>query len=239
MTTRTKMSGLVLMAAVTACSGSGKTEASGGGGPAGGAVAGGDQANALVAAPPGVLGEAYGVLATTAIGRVPKTPVARLAADGGLADSEKAAVALPGLVSTGLVTVTSPGGVGDQAAGSEATTTVSKVSVLDGVVSCDLVVAMSSSRSDGHTARSSADGSTFLGLTVAGTAMGDVLPAPNTRIPVPGVGTVVLNEQVASGDGVTTSGLQVNMIHVLLAGAVAGDLVVGSARSGAGYTATP
>ena len=68
-------------------------------------------------------------------------------------------------------------------------------------------------------------------------------PAPNTRIDLPGVGYVVLNEQTVSGDGVTTSGITVNMIHVVLqtvlpggplgGGGVqhAGDIIVGSAAS--------
>jgi hypothetical protein len=44
----------------------------------------------------------------------------------------------------------------------------------------------------------------------------------------------VLNEQVRSGDGVSTSGLRVNMIHVYLKnllGGSAGEIVVGSAKS--------
>ena len=63
-------------------------------------------------------------------------------------------------------------------------------------------------------------------------------PAPNTRMDLPGVGYVVLNEQIPTGDGVTSSGITVNMIHVVLQqvglGGVqtTGNIVVGSASSG-------
>lgn len=51
-------------------------------------------------------------------------------------------------------------------------------------------------------------------------------PALNTRLSIPG-GFVVLNEQIRSGNGVTRSGITVNMIHVVVTEA----LIVGSASS--------
>src|SRR3989475_7878553 len=44
------------------------------------------------------------------------------------------------------------------------------------------------------------------------TTFGDATVAPNTRITLPGVGYVVLNEQLPTGDGVHASGLTVNQI---------------------------
>src|SRR3989441_1946000 len=63
---------------------------------------------------------------------------------------------------------------------------------------------------------SSADGSTFTNLAIAGVGSlsGDSPIAPNMNISLPGVGYVVLNEQIPSGDGVSSSGLTGNMIHV-------------------------
>jgi hypothetical protein len=65
--------------------------------------------------------------------------------------------------------------------------------------------------------------------------VGDAAVAPNTQLALPGVGYVVLNEQTVSGDGVTTTGITVNMIHVVLqdalTGAKTGEIVVGSATS--------
>jgi hypothetical protein len=48
----------------------------------------------------------------------------------------------------------------------------------------------------------------------------------------------VLNEQIPSGDGVTSSGITVNLIHVVLqdalTGAQTGEIIVGSAASRVG-----
>ena len=55
---------------------------------------------------------------------------------------------------------------------------------------------------------------------------------------LPGVGYVVLNEQIPTGDGVTTSGITVNMIHVVLldalTGVQTGEIIIGSASSAVG-----
>ena len=60
---------------------------------------------------------------------------------------------------------------------------------------------------------------------------------PNTQVSLPGVGYVVLNEQIPTGDGVHATGLTVNMIHVYLTdpilGTPAGEIVIGAAKSAA------
>jgi len=100
---------------------------------------------------------------------------------------------------------------------------------------------------------SDAAGSTFTNLTVAGRSLsGDQAVAPNTNVSLPGVGYVVLNEQIPTGDGVTSSGLTVNMIHVYLQSitggivdpltgqviggvlTTTGEIIVGSATSSVG-----
>jgi len=63
-------------------------------------------------------------------------------------------------------------------------------------------------------------------------------PAPKKRMDLPGVGYVVFNEQIPTGDGVTSSGITVNMIHVVLQQLglfgyeTTGEIIVGSASSG-------
>jgi hypothetical protein len=109
---------------------------------------------------------------------------------------------------------------------------------------------MSSASQSG--AFSDAAGSTFTNLAIAGVGSlsGDSPVAPNTNISLPGVGYVVLNEQIPSGDGVTSSGLTVNMIHVYLQSLIGGgctplgclpgtltntgEIIVGSATSAVG-----
>src|SRR2546430_14897761 len=73
------------------------------------------------------------------------------------------------------------------------------------------------SRAGQSGAFSDAGGSTLTNLTVAGKSFsGDQAVAPSANVSLPGVGYVVLNEQIPTGDGVTSSGLTVNMIHVYL-----------------------
>src|SRR2546428_163894 len=47
-------------------------------------------------------------------------------------------------------------------------------------------------------------------------ASADATVAPNPQRSLSGGGYVVLNEQIPTGDGVTSSGMTVNMIHVYL-----------------------
>ena len=109
------------------------------------------------------------------------------------------------------------------------------VNVLNGLIAAKAVLALATSHANGTTAASEADGSTVLNLVVAGVSYADGAPAPNTRVELPGVGYVVLNEQIRSGDGVHSSSLTVNMIHVYLVdpvtGGSTGEIVVGAATS--------
>ncbi len=72
-------------------------------------------------------------------------------------------------------------------------------------------------------------------VNILNVSYADGVPASNTRVELPGVGYVVLNEQISSGDGVRSTGLTVNMIHVYLVdpltGAPGGEIVVAAATS--------
>jgi hypothetical protein len=99
------------------------------------------------------------------------------------------------------------------------------------VITVNAVTAAAESTCNGTTASSSAAGSGFVNLVVAGVQINGT-PPPNTAIGVPGVGTVILNEQVVGGDGIHTSSLTVNMIHVVVnTPLLAGDIVIASAHS--------
>ena len=162
---------------------------------------------------------------------------ALLPGSGGMADSALPSVAVPSTLSAeGLASITT--GQLDQALVSATTTAeAAEVRVLDGLITADAVLAVATSYANGVAASSESDGSALVGLVVNGLSYGDVPPAPNTRLDLPGVGYVVLNEQIPSGDGVHTTGLMVNMIHVYLIdptlGTVTGEIVVGAAQSAA------
>ncbi|HET7201091.1 MAG TPA: choice-of-anchor P family protein, partial [Burkholderiales bacterium] len=133
---------------------------------------------------------------------------------------------------------TTSGAIGDAAA-AQSVATVFNVNLLNGLITASSLTAAVSSTSDGVQATSNALGSTLADLVVNGVRFtsGDGTVAPNTSVTLPGVGYAVLNEQLPSGDGVHTSGLTVNLIHVVLLNALTGtrtgEIVVGSATSSA------
>lgn len=190
-----------------------------------------------------VSGEAYGVLVNVETGSatvtVGKTPRVVLPSDGGMDEEQAARVSIPDVLTSETLTVITTGAIGEHAVSAQSSATVEHVDLLNGLVTARLVVAMSSSAGDGTTATSNAEGSTLIDLTVNGVFMGDVTPAPNTTIEIPGVATVILNEQISSGDGVRTTALTVNMIHVVLNGAASGEIIVASAHSDVDFTPGP
>jgi hypothetical protein len=192
-----------------------------------------------------VSGEAFGVSASVGpvagVGPVvvPKTPDVVLPPDGGMVQNEVLSLSVPGTVASDTLQVITSGAIGASTASAQSSATVEQLNVLNGLVTAKLVVAMASSTGNGTTATSTAAGSTLVGLTVNGVSLGDITPAPNTTIDIPGVGSVILNEEIFAGDGVETTALTVNMIHVVLSGAVAGDIIVASAHSDVAFAPAP
>jgi hypothetical protein len=128
-------------------------------------------------------------------------------------------------LSTSVTGVLSTSTVATQAAtsaiasGSEvtATSTIQGVSVLLGVVQATTVEAASTTSETGTAAGDtavSAAGSKFVGLSVLGKAISGT-PAPNTKITLPGLGYVILNQQTGNA-GAHSTGLQVTMIDVVV-----------------------
>src|SRR2546426_8586343 len=193
----------------------------------------------------GVGGEAYGVSvkvsASTAGVTVGPTPHVVLCPDGGMAADRLLRISVPNLVGSETLPVVTTGSIGSDSASAQSSATVERVNLLNGAVVAQLVVAMSSSTADGSAASSTAEGSTLIGLSINGSTPVDVTPSPNTTIPILG-GAVILNEQIPEGDGVHTSALTVNMIHVVLKdplGAITADIVVSSAHSDVNFVPTP
>jgi hypothetical protein len=185
-----------------------------------------------------VTGEAYGVLAkidaqsdTVTVNRTP-TAVLR---GGGMVVSRSSGIDVPGYVTTGRLTVTAAGSKDPAGSRVLSTAEVDRLNILDGLVTAERAVAVSGSAGNGVTAASNAEGSGFFGLVVNGVPFGDVTPAPNTTIEIPG-GVVILNEQIPRGDGITTTALTVQMVHVVLSGDPIGDIVVLSSSTGVTFS---
>lgn len=75
--------------------------------------------------------------------------------------------------------------------------TVENVNVLDGLIAANAVTSMSTSSNDAGGYDTSAAGPQFASIKVLGLPI-LIGPAPNTRINLPGVGYVVLNQQQSS-----------------------------------------
>jgi hypothetical protein len=186
-----------------------------------------------------VSGEAFGVSVNAARITVGPTPHVVLPPGGGMVRDVLLSIAVPNFAASSTLEVVTTGSIGPATASAQSSATVEQVNLLNGLVTAQLVVAMSSSTADGSAARSTAEGSTLIGLTINGVTFGDVTPPPNTTIPIAGIGTVILNEQILEGDGVQTSALTVNMIHVVLNTEVTGDIIVASAHSDVNFVQAP
>jgi len=147
-------------------------------------------------------------------------------------------ISIPATLESHTLPVITTGAIGGSKASAQSSATVENLNILSGLITAQLVVSISSSSADGSAASSNAKGSTLLGLSVNGVPMGDVTPAPNTTIDIPGVGTVILNEQISGGDGVHSTALTVQMIHVVLNGTTTADVIVASAHSDVNFTPT-
>jgi hypothetical protein len=185
--------------------------------------------------------EAFGVSVSTVTVNQ-KSPFVVLPTGGAMVSDHGQGVFVPGFVTAqDLFTIVT--GDADATDGSNAVSsaTLGAVNLLNGLITADGIVAIASSTIGDGAVNSNAAGSSLASLVVSGTEVSD--PAPNTRLNLPGVGYVLLNEQRPSGDGVMTSGITVNMIHVVLQQPVlgllgqvvgyrtVGDIIVGSATS--------
>jgi len=114
-----------------------------------------------------------------------------------------------GVINTRAEPVTLTGGT---AARTKAT--IYALDVLDGLITADVITAVSSATHVDGVFGVSAKGSSFANLRIAGVPI-EVTTPPNTRIDLPGGSYVILNEQVSR---IRPSGseLTVNMLHVVL-----------------------
>ena len=194
------------------------------------------------ARPNSVSGEAFGISVNAAGVTVGPTPHVVLPPDGGMVSDQLLRLAVPNAAASTTLGVVTTGSIGPSTASAQSSASAESVNLLNGLVTARIVVAMSSSTADGSTATSTSQGSTLIGLSINGSLPTDVTPPPNTRISIPG-GTVILNEQIASGDGVHTSALTVNTIHVVLndplTGTITVDIIAASAHSDVNFVPAP
>jgi hypothetical protein len=131
---------------------------------------------------------------------------------------------VPGVVSADVLSATS----GPSGGGVTSTAQVVGADVLEGEVTADVISATCSSNAGGSTGSSS--------LANAESPLGPIAvsPPPNTQVPLPLLGTLFLNEQVASDSPGSTS-MTVNAVRLALAGplAVVGEVLISHAACAA------
>lgn len=198
------------------------------------------------AAAQSVNGKAFGTYVNAA-GITTQSPVANLSSLGGMDVGSADAFGVPSAIDATFLKAITTGAVDDPASTAQSTSELQNVSVLSGLITADAVTAVASSYRNATGAASDAEGSGFANLIVNGLVVtSDV--APNTRVDLPGVGYAIFNEQLPTGDGVSSTGMTVNMIHVYLQSLTGGgctllgclpsvltntgEIIVGSASSG-------
>src|SRR5579875_3504980 len=109
-----------------------------------------------------------------------------------------ASVGLPGIITSGTVSTGARSESTATGSASASTATTEGASLLGGLVTATTVHSASTTSRNSSTGpfSTSAAGTEFLGLTVAGIPITGT-PAPNTKITLPGVGYVELNQQTA------------------------------------------
>jgi hypothetical protein len=113
-----------------------------------------------------------------------------------------ASVGLPPILVSGTVTTSAASEQSPAGPASASTATTEGASLLGGLVSATVIESASTTTRDQSTGKlsTSAAGTQFLNLSVAGVPIGGT-PAPNTKITLPGVGYVVLNQQTGHISG--------------------------------------
>ena len=154
---------------------------------------------------------------------------------GGNASQHVLSVLLPdsgpsagSVVTTGVANSTSSGTRGATTSTASSEADAANVCLLKNSGVCTIlaeaVKSQSNSTANGTTASSNDTGTNLVNVSVAGTPLIATTPPPNTVLTVPGIGFVILNEQVCDNgtvathtcSGTTHSGLTVTAIHVVV-----------------------
>ena len=118
------------------------------------------------------------------------------------------------LLSSGTGKTTAFGGPTTSGTVAKTTASVQNVNLLGSLIVADTVTAVAQDTFKNGERFSSAQGTQFAGLKVAGVAVSVPVP-PNTRIDLAGVGYVIVNEQKLPAAG-STAKTQVNGLHVFV-----------------------
>jgi hypothetical protein len=133
---------------------------------------------------------------------------------------------VPGALSAGVLAVTSTGANGTDA---NSSASVAAVDAVEGIITAALITSVCAATPDGFDATSALTEAAAAGVPL------DATPPPNTGVDVPAVGSVVLNEQETTANGVT-----VRAVHATIDTPVLGaELVISESACFAGTAGEP
>lgn len=188
----------------------------------------------------GVSGQAFGAQVTGVGAPLALAPVGLVTLPPGQSVTV-ASVGVPGIFTTGAITNTAANvSTATQSSATSSSRVDGLTLALLGLlgISATTIQTVSTSTSNRVTAGTSAAGTVFANLLVNGTPIA-ANPAPNTRIDLPGIGFVIINEQIATGNGRTTAGLTVNGLRLVITTAlpllglpVGAEVTIASSTSG-------
>lgn len=187
-------------------------------------------------------GQAFAALANDSIGsvtenRIGKAALVNIGCEGTGGKTRTASIAslnASGVLNTGDAMTTAFAGPEGGAQVARTTAQISNVNLLGGLITVGTIQAVAQDSIQNGVETPSTDGSGFAGLTVAGIPVPITVP-PNTTLSLPGIGTVVVNEQTVNGNGnVSVNGLHITVSSLNLLGLPVGtDLVVAHASASA------
>jgi hypothetical protein len=179
-------------------------------------------------------GQAYAAMANAKIGTTLKNKIGKAAAiylgcqgtRGETRTNNIAALDAGNILSSGTGTTTAFGGPTPSGTVAKTTATVESLRMLNGLISADTVKVIAQDTFKDGERISSTQGSQFANLRVAGVPVAANV-APNTRINLPGIGYVIVNEQKVPSP-TSTARLQVNGLHLFVTTNNLLELPVGS-----------
>jgi hypothetical protein len=185
----------------------------------------GGVASALAASFGGRAFSAFVNLPSLGAGPVYIADTGALSSDGGWAGATLPGTAAPGVLSAETLVAATSGALTDMAGDQvNSSTSLANVVILPGQlaqVSASFVRAQADSTDVGLSGYSEVDNLTFSGFPIQVTGL------PNQRVSLPGLATLVINEQTT-----TAQGIVVNALHLILA---TGEEVIVSSASSAIY----
>jgi hypothetical protein len=123
-----------------------------------------------------------------------------------------ATATIPGVLTTGAITDKEKGTVTATQVSGKTSSTIHYLNLLGGTITATAVKASVSARGNPPTL---GDHSSFLGLKVAGMPQINGNPAPNTKISLPGIGTLWLHRRIKSSTAITVIMVQLVIKHAI------------------------